>query len=205
MTDRRRRIGLYGGTFDPIHFGHLNLSLEIMERHALDQVLFCPACISPHRLDHASAPTHHRLEMVKRAIAPIPGFEVLDVEIVRGGCSYTIDTVRTLLSQDSSFADAQLFLILSDEAALSMARWREAEEIVSLTPPLVGRRITSSIHPPVTGNERIDAAFREGYSPTPVLEISASQIRERLRAGRYCGHLIPFSVFQYILENKIYI
>jgi nicotinate-nucleotide adenylyltransferase len=195
------RVGLYGGTFDPIHFGHLNLALELMERRGLDEVWFCPARISPHRLDREPRPAHHRLAMVKLAIEPIQRFKVIDIELQREGPSYTIDTVHSLLTVQP---DLELFLLMSDEAARGLAGWKEAEQIIALAPPLVGIRLGLAAEKGSTGSSAIDAAIEGGLTPMPALDISASQIRQRLKENRYCGHLVPSNSLSYAIQYGLY-
>src|ERR1700741_3811719 len=96
-------IGIYGGTFDPIHLGHLNLAIDMLEKRNLDEIWFCPAWISPHKLaKEPAAAAHHRLAMLQLAIAGIPQFRILDVEIQRQGPAYTVDTLRELIEQEKS-------------------------------------------------------------------------------------------------------
>ena len=192
-------IGFFGGTFDPIHFGHLNLALQMIEKHRLTQILFCPAYISPHK--QAKPPTvskHHRKVMVTLAIEPIPEFHLLDWELEKEGPSYTIDTIRELKKRNPH---QQIRLILGQDALKEFFAWKEVEELVHLAPPLVGSRqgtIPSDLPP------SIQEAVRAGMTQTPEMDISSTAIRERLGSGKYCGHLVPSKVLDYIHQNQLY-
>lgn len=192
-------IGFFGGTFDPIHFGHLNLGLQMLEKHRLTQVLFCPAHISPHK--QANPPVvlkHHRKVMVTLAIEPIPEFHLLDWELEKEGPSYTIDTIRELKKRNPH---QQIRLILGQDALKEFFAWKEVEELVHLAPPLVGSRqgtIPSDLPP------SIREAVRAGMTQTPEMDISSTAIRERLKSGKYCGHLVPSKVLDYIHQNQLY-
>jgi nicotinate-nucleotide adenylyltransferase len=181
------KIGLFGGSFDPIHFGHLNLALSLMEAHRLDRVLFCPSWLSPSKaeaLHRASAP--HRLQMTRLAIAEIPAFSLLESEVQREGFSYTIDTVRALLAGERR--GSALHLILGEDAFQTLSAWKEADALRALAPPLVGGRSGGGAH----------------CTPIPLMEISSTRVRERIREGKYCGHLVPAKVLDYIRQHRLY-
>lgn len=189
---KMKKIGFFGGTFDPIHFGHLNLAIEMLERHHLDEILFCPAFCSPFK-DQPVANGQHRLEMVQRAITGIDRCRVSSVEIDRGGPSYTIDTLRALHSE------GEFRLLLSDESIGRFDQWKEAQELVRLAPPLIGTRREA-----LTGKGAIAEALRRGITPTRVFEISSTEVRERLKKKLYCGHLIPAKTLEYIQQQHLY-
>jgi nicotinate-nucleotide adenylyltransferase len=162
--------GFFGGSFDPIHFGHIRLVVELMELHGLDEVLFCPAACSPFKTAHPPhASGEHRLKMVELAIRDIPGCKASGIEIERGGASYTIDTLKEL--------GGQWHLLLTDEAMTHFSKWKDAEELRKLAPPLSEKR----------------------KDP-----ISSTQIRKRLSEGLYCAHLVPSQVLEYIEKHRLY-
>lgn len=202
---RKPKVGFYGGTFDPPHFGHLNLALEILEAHHLDEVWFCPACCNPHKQEcQPIASVHHRLEMLKLALEDVPNCKILDIEANRPGPSYTVDTLRSLINQEKKKkSPRQICLIIGDDAAPGFCRWHEAEEITRLAPIFVGRRSTAALAP-LTGGPEICQALQKGMTPTPYLEISSTEIRKRLAAGKYCGHLVPSKVLDYIYQHQLY-
>lgn len=131
----RKTVGFFGGSFDPIHFGHLSLAVQLMEANNLDEVLFCPAFCSPFKLSSPPlASPERRLAMLKLALE-LPQFKISTLELDRGGCSYTIDTLRALREEGVKFR-----LLLSDETAAHLDQWKEEEELIKLAPPLAGLR-----------------------------------------------------------------
>lgn len=185
-----RRIGLLGGSFDPIHFGHLNLALQLLESKQLTQVLFCPASLSPFKKRAPPcAAKEHRLHMVQLAIAPIAGFALLDWEVHRSEACYTIDTVRRLVKEAQE--ETQFHLLLGEDAFRQLHAWKESEALVQLAPPLVGARSSST-------------TLQEQMVPIHALDISSTDIRERLQKHLYCGHLVPAKVLDYIFLHRLY-
>jgi nicotinate-nucleotide adenylyltransferase len=131
-----KQIGFFGGSFDPIHFGHLHLAIHMFEHYGLQEILFCPAYRSPLKADQPStALPAHRLEMLKLVLAEIPQFRVTSIEVEKSQISYTVDTLQKLAK-----AGVQYRLILTDESAASFAQWREPDIIQQLAPPLIGKR-----------------------------------------------------------------
>lgn len=170
----KRKVGVFGGTFDPVHFGHLNLAISLMEACALNQVLFVPAFQSPFKENTPpSASAAHRSAMLQLAIAPIKAFKLIDWELLQEGPSYAIDTVRKL-AKDSSL---ELHYLLGQDHQATFHRWKDADELARLAPPLFESRR---------------------------FEISSTEVRERLSRHQYCGHLIPAPVLEYIQHHQIY-
>ncbi len=197
-----KKIGFFGGSFDPIHNGHLNLAVEMMERHKLDQILFCPASQSPHKQAMPPiASKEHRRAMVAAAIAPMPKFTFLDIEIQKSDPSYTIDSIRTLIERDGDAA-RQYHLILGEDAIAHFHQWKEAEELVVLAPPFVGSREEEAF--PKAMPKNIASLLKKGMTKTSIMEISSTAIRERIARGLYCGHLLPAKVWDYIVQNQLY-
>lgn len=131
-----KKIGFFGGSFDPIHFGHLSLAIYLFENHKLDEILFCPAFCSPFKADTPpQVAPEHRLAMLKAVLADIPHFKISTLEIDRKGPSYTIDTIRALVKEGH-----QLNLLLSEETSAHLDGWKEAKELIRLAPPLTGPR-----------------------------------------------------------------
>lgn len=216
------RIGLFGGTFDPIHNGHISIAREVRERCAFDQILFIPAGQPPYR--EAFASPLDRLQMTRLACAPYPYFEVTDVEVTRPGKSYSIETVSQLRSKSG----ADLFFILGLDAFLDVHQWKEAERLLSLCtfvvvsrPPALFSQISSL--PFFTKNEddrallaRLDSGEQaegqirtdSGYSlslirvaPCP---ISSKEIRHLLAGEGEGKNLLPEAVLSYIIKNRVY-
>jgi nicotinate-nucleotide adenylyltransferase len=201
-----KSIGIYGGTFDPFHLGHLNLAMEIFEKRMLDEVWFCPAQVSPHKLEEQPpVAAHHRLNMLKLAIKDIPYFRVLDVELFRETPSYTVDTLRDLIRQKQTQLNPALFyLILGDDSLSSFFQWHQPEEIVQLAPLLIGNRLANFTPEYFSGDSAICLSIQKGWTPTRLMEISATDIRSRLRARKYCGHLMQKEILDYIYANQLY-
>jgi len=196
-------IGIFGGTFNPIHFGHLNLAIELKEKHSLTEVWVVPAQISPFRQDEPLISSHHRMQMVKRAIEGIPGFKLQDFEVKREGPSFTIDTIKYIFKH----YPGQYRLLLGEDSLLGFRDWKNASEIVDLIPLAIGcrRDVQLSLQLTKLGLEKkIESAIREGLTETTLMEISATMVRERLKNSLYCGHLIPSKVLDYIYENQLY-
>lgn len=198
----QQKIGLFGGTFNPVHYGHLNLAVEMLEKHALDAVWFCPAQINPLRTDEPPIPAEHRLAMLQLATEKAPYFEVIDVEVKRPGPSYTVDTLRGLTQQHP---DTEFYLILGEDAVQGFLGWKVPQEIVSLAQPLVGCRSKEAIDlAPLVADPVVYAAVKKGVTCTSVIDISSTEIRARLAKGLYCGHLLPEKIVDYIYTNHLY-
>lgn len=193
------RIGILGGTFDPIHVGHLAAAKAAMECADLDRVIFIPSATPPHR-GPAEAGADQRLEMTRLAVAGEPGFEVSDLEVHRGGSSYTVDTLREL---QAAHPGDRLFLILGWDAAQLFHTWREPAEIRRLASTIVVARPGSGS---LTGDALAAAGLGEGDSvcerETP--DISASELRESFARGEPVGDCVPPAVERYIAEHGLY-
>jgi nicotinate-nucleotide adenylyltransferase len=177
-----KKIGIFGGSFDPIHFGHLNLAIQMLERAPLDEILFCPALYSPFKEHHRPvASPEHRLAMLKLILTPF--FRVTSIELDRPGPSFTIDTLRELGCEKGGYQ-----LLLSEESAAQLHAWKDSSEIVKLAPPLVGSRTGEGKH----------------TIQTPLFDISSTEVRRRLKKKLYCKHLVPSIVLDYIEEFGLY-
>lgn len=216
---RRHPIGILGGTFDPIHYGHLRLAEEMLELAGLQQIRFIPAGNPPHR-DTPQVAAEHRSAMVKLAIADQPAFVLDEREVRRSAKCYTVDTLRELRSE---MGDSQpLCLLMGGDAFLQLHTWHEWEQLLDLTHIVVGFR------PGFTLEERIHSTqpkLREQYltrlctvdylsqQPAggiaelaiPKLEISATLIRSRVAENRTIRYLLPATVANYIYQHHLYI
>lgn len=196
-------IGFYGGTFDPIHIGHIHLAIRLLEAHQLSEVWFCPAKINPLRQSESPTPISHRLKMVELAISSIPKFKVIDLEAKREGPSYTFDTLCQLQKMQQEKKDPrQIALLLGEDSIAQFDKWHRAEEIAEHFPLLIGRRLENFSLPHTS--PKISAAIKKGWTPIPVLDISSTEIRKRLKNGLYCGDLVPAIVMDYIYLNRLY-
>ena len=195
---KNKQFGFFGGSFDPIHFGHLNLAFELMERASLEKVLFCPAFLSPYKQDKpATTAADNRLEMVKKAIADIPQFEVLDLEVKKQKVSYTIKTLEEL---KKTYPDTDFHLLLAQDILADFTGWKDYKKILTLASPLIGFR--NDITPAVP--EELKFLLKNKLIPTRQLHISSTSIRDRLKKKLYCSHLMPKQVLDYIYQHKLY-
>lgn len=201
------KIGFFGGSFDPIHCGHLHLVNELMTLHDLDEVWFCPARINPHKQERQPTPIRYRIKMVELAISDQPRYRLLDIETQRKGPSYTVDTLRALLEREQlRQAPRQIYLMLSDELILGFFQWRQPEEIVKMVPLLIGSRYASAeVLSFSQGNPKICHAMQKGWTPTSIKNISSTKIRRQLQQGEDCRHLIPKNVLDFIYKNHLYL
>ena len=203
----RYRKGFFGGTFDPIHNGHLHLALELSEAHNLDEVFFCPTSQSPHKKQSPpQASKDHRRAMVTAAIAPFPQFTLLDYELQKTMPCYTIDTIRSLIEADKERKGDKIhyFLLLGDDAAATLPTWKEVEELVLLATPLVGSR-EEELFSDIKGFPRsLSQLLNKGWTQIPRLEISSTWIRQRISQEKYAGYLVPGKVWDYIQTHQLY-
>ncbi|AGA34163.1 Nicotinate-nucleotide adenylyltransferase [Thioalkalivibrio nitratireducens DSM 14787] len=205
-------IGVLGGTFDPIHFGHLRPALEVHEQLRLDELRFVPCHVPPHREEPAT-PARHRLAMVERAVAGVPGFRADRRELDRAGPSYTVDTLRDLRAEIGP--QAPLVLIMGMDAFSGLHTWHRWRAIPALahvvvahrpgaeTPPGTAFRRVADIAPdPEPLRNRPCGLFH--FQPVTQLDISATAIRGVLQTGRSARYLLPDSVCAYIDEHGLY-
>ena len=190
-------LGIMGGTFDPIHTGHLLLAQSLKEQLALDRVLFVPAADPPHKdsRDGCLIPVEDRWAMVCAALDGVPWFEPCRIEIDRPGKSYTVDTLRQLRRE---YPDSELFLLLGADNVVELDTWYDPEGIFELCTVVAGSRTG----PPPSSDSRL--ALRVTRIDTPGIDISSTGIRERVRAGRTIRWLVPDPVESYIREKRLY-
>ncbi|MBA2369180.1 MAG: nicotinate (nicotinamide) nucleotide adenylyltransferase [Candidatus Protochlamydia sp.] len=201
---KKQKIGLLGGSFDPVHFGHINLAIELMEKAQLDEVWFVPAQLNPHKAGTLPVPINHRFAMVNEAIMEIPQFSCHKVEAERAPPSYTIETLRILMEEENKKEDpANFLLLLGQDSIHQFSNWREADGIVQRVPLLIGSRFGAEPAMPET-HQCIQEAIQKGTLATKLLDISATEVRLRLSKGLYCGHLVPATVLRYIKEHFLY-
>ena len=189
------RIGLFGGSFDPVHVGHLLVAQAACEEFKLDRLFFIPAAQSPLKPERVPAPAELRLRMLRLALAGETKCEVDDQEIRRGGPSYTIDTVRAYRERHPK---AALFYIIGADHVPLLPKWRSADELAALVEFLVVPRPGD---PPVSAKP----PFRvQNLAGTP-FAVSSSQIRARVHAGQSIQHLVPPAVGEVICNSGLYL
>ncbi len=183
------RIGVFGGTFDPVHVGHLAIALAALESVPLERVLFVPARRSPLKERDPIASASDRVTMLEAAIAHEPRFAVSRAELDRDGLSYTVDTLEALRGE------GELFLIVGSDALTDLARWRYPERIRSLATLLVAPRPGAPEPSPALGARTFDA---------PRLDISSRELRARVARGRSLRYLVPDAVCDHIERRGLY-
>jgi nicotinate-nucleotide adenylyltransferase len=194
-------IGVLGGTFDPIHIGHLVVAEEARIKIGFSEVLFVPAGRPWLKLDRNITPAVHRVEMVRRAIADNPHFKLCTLEVERAGPSYTVDTLTMLKKQLGS--EASLFFILGRDTLSGLPLWKEPEKVVQLCRLVVAPRLGSKDlkHLEKAVPELLDKVIQLDM---PVIGISSSGIRQRIAQGLPIRYLVPAEVEKYITGQKIY-
>ena len=216
-----QRHGIFGGTFNPVHYGHLAAAEEVRERLRLDRVLFLPSFLPPHKHDEAIPSAVQRLEMVRLAVSGNPHFVVSDLEVKRGGVSYTVETVEALIAKHPGTG---FVFITGLDSFLEIRTWKDWERLLALCSFAVlsrpGFRFSDLVVFPFLQDrrgdlERLDRretqrvnvqgeGFVLSLENIPFYDISSTDIRTRVRQGRTIKYHLPEPVERYIIENKLY-
>jgi nicotinate-nucleotide adenylyltransferase len=183
-----RKLGVYGGTFDPIHNAHLILAREALEQLRLERVVFVPAAVSPHKLDQASAPAAVRLEMLRAAVEGEPAFEVDDLELQRAAPSFTIDTIEELHRREHA---TEIYYLVGSDNLPRLDTWHRFEDLQRLVQFVILARDAQPIDPGYTTIRRL-------------IDVSATEIRNRVASGRSIRYLVPPSVEEIIAREQLY-
>ncbi len=189
------RVGILGGTFNPPHIAHLIIAETIRVARSLDQIRWIPAGSPPHKSTDTTA--EHRLAMTRLAIAGNPGFVVSDLEIARGGASYTIDTVEALQETEP---DVDFSLLIGSDSLADLLTWRRPDDIVARVPLIVYPRPGAEPNPEAATRY----AGRISYAEAPLIDLSSQSIRHRVRQGLSVRYLVPDAVNAYIAEHDLY-
>jgi nicotinate-nucleotide adenylyltransferase len=197
-----RRLGILGGTFDPIHHGHLLAAEEAYHQLALDRVLFVPAGVPPHKPARPISSADHRVRMVELAIAGKPYFALSRVDVDRPGLSYTVDTLELLRATWGP--DPRFFFIEGNDSLSDIACWYRPQRLIELCELAVVARPGSQIDLPELERRLPGISRRIHWVKIPLLEISSSDLRARVRAGRSISYLVPREVEAYIQEHRLY-
>lgn len=215
----RERIGLFGGTFNPVHMGHLKAAGEVLQRFSLERILFIPSHIPPHKVSREIASSFHRMKMVELALRGYPQFVASGVEVEREGTSYSVVTLGKIRSM---FPGARIFFILGIDAFQEIETWRDYESVLEqclfivMTRPsynlseaknvLHGRYKDTILE--VAGSEPVSEEIfltrRIFLLPIEALDISSSDIRRRIREGKSVAGLVPGAVEEYMKKNHLY-
>jgi nicotinate-nucleotide adenylyltransferase len=200
-----RRIGVFGGTFDPPHLGHLAVAEAARDSLELERVVFIPSGLPPHKHDRPVTPARHRVALTRLAVRGNPAFTVSTLETRRGGASYTVDTLRALRS---AHPRTKLYLVIGEDSLNDLPSWHQPEEILSLATLAVARRAA-----PLAPGERrrarrvrlaLPRVRRVVWLDSPLIEISSSALRARARRGASLRYLVPKPVEAYVLRLGLY-
>ena len=189
------KVGIFGGTFDPIHLGHLITAQSVREVRHLDKIIFIPSFISPHKSEIKTSSPEDRLNMIKLAVEGISFFDYSDLEVIKGGVSYTVDTLREIKKKFD-----QLEFIIGYDNIFTYHLWKDPDEILKLANIIVLKRKSS--HPPQFEDKYYHQAI---FVQTRGIEISATDIRERVKKGMPINFLVPANVMEYIYNHKLYV
>ena len=198
------KVGIMGGTFDPIHFGHLALAESAREIFSLDEVLFIPSARPPHKVENKITPEVHRLMMTYLATQSNKFFQVSPMEFLREGLSYTLDTIDTLNKKFG--AGTELFLIIGADSMADLYKWHKARELVAKVHFIAAARPGVKVN--LDELEKFFGAENMQHIHqiiSPKLEISSTELRERIKAGRSIKYLLPEVVEEYILKERLYL
>ncbi|HIK18601.1 MAG TPA: nicotinate (nicotinamide) nucleotide adenylyltransferase [Leptolyngbyaceae cyanobacterium M33_DOE_097] len=193
-----RKLAIFGGTFDPVHWGHLLIAETAWEQAELDQVIWVPAANPPHKPELCES-FAQRLEMVRRAIADQPAFIASDIDQHQAGRSYAIET---LVQLQQHYPQSDWYWILGDDAFKSLPRWRQAHQLIEQCTWLIAPRVTELAHPAST--VALNSNVRQMWLKMPQIGVSSSQVRDRVAQQKSIRYLVPESVRLYIESQKLY-
>lgn len=198
------KIGILGGTFNPIHWGHLMIAETVRDAFSLNKVLFIPSGLPPHKPDDEVIDPEHRFEMVRLSVASNPFFEASRVEIERRGYTYTVDTLRALRDQYGS--GVQLFFIIGADVVPELITWREFQNVFKLCEFIAVMRPGHFRKDVDTEVEKLKEQYGIKIQQTtaPLVDISSSNIRERCSMGKSIKYLVTGDTEEYILTNGLY-
>ena len=195
------KYGFLGGTFDPIHFGHLNLAISLQEAHQLDAVFFCPTGKNPHKIERQTASYVERKQMVSLALEPFSTLQILDVEGAEEP-SYTIDTLEKLVASHPS--DVTWYLLLGEDLIDRFHEWKDPKRLLELATPLVACRSLSSQEKWLSSSDPLIKILISNSAPISIMEISSTEVRKRVRNRLPIDHLVPSKIVDFIRENRLY-
>lgn len=201
MPSARRKIAIFGGTFDPIHLGHLISAEQCRDQAGLDELWFMPAARPPHKREQPPSPYERRAEMLALAIAGHPSFRVATQEKDRPGPSFTADTLQELTT---AHPDVDWHFVLGADSLVDLPGWREPQRIVALATLLVVARPGSMTASAEEVARAVGAPVRLQVVASPLIGISSTNIRERVGAGRSVRYLVPRPVECYVEEKGLY-
>ncbi len=196
------KLGIYGGTFNPVHNGHLIIASSAQQQFSLDRMVFMPAFLSPHKTAPEDAGHWQRYDMVRMAIAGRKGWETSDLEIRRGGASYTVDTLKALRQQHPN---AEFFLVVGSDNLLSLDSWQEPEKVSSMAVILVFQRPGFPLPAaPDELKQRLKWTLDYRVITGAAMDISSFEIRRMIREKKNVSELVPPAVLSYIQAHGLY-
>lgn len=198
------KIGLFGGSFNPVHNGHINIAKRYIEHLQLDKILFIPTALPPHKTSAHLIDGSHRINMLNLAFADLDNMQVSDIEFTLKEKSYTFNTV-TLLKQ--LYPDDDFYLIIGSDQFFNFKSWYKYQELLEMVTLCTASRIESEYDRLVHFAKNDDVISKCKYiiSSFPVVEVSSSQIRAMIKNGECISHLVPNSVDNYIKDNNLYV
>jgi nicotinate-nucleotide adenylyltransferase len=197
-----QRIGVIGGTFDPIHYGHLAAAEEARVRVKLEKVLFVVALLPPHKLDEEVTPVEHRLAMVRLGIASNPHFEISCVDVDRPGPSYTVDTISIL--QEQWGPDTELFFVMGLDSLVEVPTWHQPERLIRLCHLVAVSRPRFEVDMRQLEASVPGISSRVEIIDMPEVDISSSDLQRRVKEGLPIKYQVPEEVERYIIEHHLY-
>ena len=193
---RKKKIGILGGTFDPVHLGHLVLAEQVKERLKLDQVIFIPCLRSPHKTRQKLSPATDRLRMIQLALQGNSSFAVSDIELKRKGLSYTVDTLKDL---KNLYPNSRIYFLTGSDVVDELGTWKDPQRLYRLA------KVVIAIRP---GFDEFDHRNRFAQKsivvPITGIDVSSSEIRRRVKTGKSMKYLVPSGVEDYIRKKKLY-
>jgi nicotinate-nucleotide adenylyltransferase len=195
------RLGILGGTFNPPHLGHLVCAQEAYVQLRLDQVMLVPARIPPHKPVEDEPGAAHRLELCRRAVHGDPRLSVSELEVGRGGPSYTVDTLDELHAQSP---DTELLLLVGGDVAVGLPQWHDPDRVLSLARLAIAKRRGTSRASVQVALERLEGGARAEFFRMPRIGVSSTMVRRRVRAGLPIKYLVPDAVAGYIDQHQLY-
>lgn len=223
-NDSGKRVGILGGSFDPVHNGHIGLATQVQAKFQLDHILFIPAYISPHKQNRRPTSPHHRLAMLKRALAPHPLFLLSEMELNKREVSFTIDTLSVMTTQQP---DTDFFLIMGKDAFAGIKTWKSVHQLLEMCHVIVATRPGYTLEGRDANRKNLFPDLESLYLPATVeedvvvfphrnkkvtlnffdlipMDVSSSIIRERINGHREIKNMLPPEVEKYIIENQLY-
>ncbi|MDX9702792.1 MAG: nicotinate-nucleotide adenylyltransferase [Candidatus Auribacterota bacterium] len=205
MNNSPQKIGIFGGTFNPVHIGHLIIAQEVMLAKKLDQIRFLPNANPPHKQDLMLIDAKHRFEMIRLATESYGQFAVDDYEMQYDGYSYTIDTMSHF---ENAFKNTQLYFIIGADSLLELFLWKDAQTLVDRFSFIIalrnGSELNVSVFAQLPFEKRLQEKLANSVVQTPMIDIASRNIRDRIKKSMPVRFMLPDNVIQYIEKHNLY-